>query len=373
MATLLCVTGLSPQVITETLYALIRRGSAGHLPERIVVVTTARGKELINNELIDTAGPRYLSRLLEDNGLDCKAVTLEPEDIHVIHDPDGQPLDDIRSEADNEAAADLICRVVRRLTDRPEHALHASIAGGRKTMGFYLGHAMSLFARPGDEVSHVLVNPPFENHPDFYFPPREVGMLRVNENGRVRRLRTDQAKITLAPIPIVRLRHSLPPELLDPAASYSEAIAMAQRSLDPPRLVIDIDQGVISCSGKRVHLPAAQLALLAWMAERIRSGRGGLLRRDIADHADEILDWRARVSGPHSGSTERLEQALKAGGFGQSDFDSLNSRLRKNLDRHLGRELARRYRIAPRSGRRLQPYVIDLEPDQIEFSSLPPT
>ena len=45
--------------------------------------------------------------------------------------------------------ADAITALVRALTADPGSAVHASIAGGRKTMGFYLGYALSLFGRYG--------------------------------------------------------------------------------------------------------------------------------------------------------------------------------------------------------------------------------
>lgn len=37
-------------------------------------------------------------------------------------------------------------------------------------MGFALGYAMSLFGRPQDCLSHVLVSDPYERVPDFYYP-----------------------------------------------------------------------------------------------------------------------------------------------------------------------------------------------------------
>ena len=72
--------------------------------------------------------------------------------------------------ADNDATADAITERLRAFTADPETALHVSIAGGRKTMGYYLGYALSLFGRPQDRLSHVLVSPPFESHPQFYYP-----------------------------------------------------------------------------------------------------------------------------------------------------------------------------------------------------------
>ncbi|MBV5299598.1 MAG: TIGR02584 family CRISPR-associated protein, partial [Rhodoferax sp.] len=76
---------------------------------------------------------------------------------------------DIRSPADNRAAADFITAQVRAITADSGCALHASIAGGRKTMGFYLGYALSLFGRPQDRLSHVLVSEPFESSYDFFY------------------------------------------------------------------------------------------------------------------------------------------------------------------------------------------------------------
>ena len=66
-------------------------------------------------------------------------------------------MDDARSREDQEALGDFIIAKVAELTSDPKTCIHASIAGGRKTMTFYLGYAMSLFGRIQDELSHVLV------------------------------------------------------------------------------------------------------------------------------------------------------------------------------------------------------------------------
>ena len=79
------------------------------------------------------------------------------------------PLEDLRTTAHNVAAADRIVQRIREWTSREEVVLHASVAGGRKTMGLFLSQAMSWFARPGDDLSHVLVPQAFENR-TFFFP-----------------------------------------------------------------------------------------------------------------------------------------------------------------------------------------------------------
>lgn len=98
-------------------------------------------------------------------------IRFDSDYIHVIRGVDGSELDDIVDEAGNHAAADQITRLLRELTRDPGNRLHVSLAGGRKTMGFYIGYALSLYARPQDRLSHVLVNPPFESHPEFFYPP----------------------------------------------------------------------------------------------------------------------------------------------------------------------------------------------------------
>ncbi len=71
-------------------------------------------------------------------------------------------------EADNAAVADFITEEVREITADPNASLHVSIAGGRKTMGFYVGYALSLFGRAQDRLSHVLVPPAFESPRRFF-------------------------------------------------------------------------------------------------------------------------------------------------------------------------------------------------------------
>ena len=65
------------------------------------------------------------------------------------------------------AVADFITEQVRQITADPAASLHVSIAGGRKTMGFYAGYALSLFGRAQDQLSHVLVSPSFELLKEF--------------------------------------------------------------------------------------------------------------------------------------------------------------------------------------------------------------
>jgi hypothetical protein len=79
-------------------------------------------------------------------------------------------LDDLRSPADNEAAADFLLEQVRTIVENPDTRLVASLAGGRKTMGAILYAALTLVAREDDRITHVLVKEPFETLREFWYP-----------------------------------------------------------------------------------------------------------------------------------------------------------------------------------------------------------
>jgi CRISPR-associated protein (TIGR02584 family) len=100
----------------------------------------------------------------------CRRSTSPPTPSTSSRTPAARPLEDIRSPDDNRRAADGITELIREFTADPDCALHVSIAGGRKTMGFFLGYALSLYGRPQDKLSHVLVSEPFESSSGFYYP-----------------------------------------------------------------------------------------------------------------------------------------------------------------------------------------------------------
>jgi len=355
---LLCATGLSPQIVTETLYALVVHQH--WIPDEIHLITTTEGRQRAELTLLD-ADPeqRMFYRLCEDYGIDATAIRFNTDTLHLIgHDA---PLDDIRSPEDNERAADTITAVVRELTADPDSQVHASIAGGRKTMGFYLGYAMSLFGRAQDRLSHVLVSAPFESHPQFFFPPRQPRVLYDRSD---RPVRTDQAQIILADIPFVRLRDGLSEVICQGGASFSEAVNQAQRALAPPTLVIDLTQRRINCGGIVVTLPPVDFAFYHWLAQRRIRNQPGVCRNQITpeDTAEFLAAYPA--TDELSGGYERIVEAMGAC-MEQAYFDSRRSRVNKALREALGSSMAHHYRIHSEGCRPLSRYALGLEAGQI--------
>lgn len=331
---LLAVTGLSPQVVTETLYALgVRTGQGGgdaFIPTEIHLLTTEQGAKIARTALLHPDGGQFPA-LLRDYPQLGRPV-FDDAHIHTIHDAAGQPLADIRTPAENAAAADSITALMAQLTRDPQAQLHVSIAGGRKTMGFYLGYAFSLFARPQDELSHVLVSSPFENHPEFFFPPATPRRLATRDG---QHLDTADARITLARIPVVRLRHGQPQALLDGHASFGDTVAAIQRSLEPPHLLIDLAGKQVLCGSTPVKLRPAQLAWLAWWAQNTLQGRGPQTWRS-ADWA-AFLDLYRRVVGIDAMAYEKAQGRLREDAREQKIFfEQNNAKLEGTFKVHLG-------------------------------------
>lgn len=337
---LLAVSGLSPQIVTETLYALAVRAARPWIPTEIRLLTTARGAEHARLNLL--SGDRWFGRLRADYGL--PPIHFDADCIEVIRDATGAPLADIRSQADNDATADALTEAVRALTADPDAALHVSIAGGRKTMGYYLGYALSLFGRAQDRLSHVLVDEGYEGHPQFYYPsPGERVIHTLGPNPRP--LDCQQAEVTLAEIPFVRLREGQPQALLAGSARFSDVVAALNRALAPPRLVIDVTDGRVEAGSRRVAMRPADLAFLLWFARRAQAGQPGLGRPSEgvpdADYAREYLAEYDRLQGLNARTDARYRD-----GMSQGDFDERRTRVNQSLAAALG-------------ARETAPYLID--------------
>ena len=357
---LLAVTGLSPQIVTETLHALAVGGEQPFVPTEIHLITTAEGAERARLALLSEE-PGWFHRLRRDYAL--PPIAFDGDHIHILRDAAGAPLADIRSPQDSLACADFITETVRGLSADPNAALHVSIAGGRKTMGFFLGYALSLFGRPQDRLSHVLVSEPFENSWDFFYPtPYE----NVIETAGKRLADARDARLSLADIPFVSLRHGLPNRLLDGSAGFEATVSAARATLGPATLEIDLGARQVHAAGRSFRLPPAALALLAVFARRAMSHAPALAAppKDVPDPAwaERYLCELRAITGPHA-DLSTTEHALRLGMDG-SYFSSRLSKLRSALDKQLG-PAAGAYRIDD-GGRKPHRYRLALDGEAVK-------
>jgi len=257
---LLVTAGMSPAVVTETIWALANLKDS-FLPTEIHCVTTLQGKQRLTEAFVDGSHLRDLWVELDD--AEGPVPKLE---IHVVT-RGGRGLADIQIKEDNEALADLTTDLIRSFTDDAGSALHVSIAGGRKTMTFLGGYILSLFARPQDRLSHVLVDPRFEI-PGFFYPPKvpEKILSRIGEE-----ISTSDAGITLADIPIVRLRSFLKSNPIAGDLSYSQVVQYAQKMIDPPSMIVDVPNRRLICQDIEVPFGKSDtaFALTLYLAQRV--------------------------------------------------------------------------------------------------------
>ncbi len=358
---LLLVTGLTPQVVTETLYALAVSAEQKFVPTEIHVITTVEGAQRARLTLLDLREGQFHA-LCREYAL--PAIRFSESNIHVIPDPTGQPLADIRTPEDNLRAADYITHLVQDLCSDDQAALHVSIAGGRKSMGFFVGYALSLFGRSQDALSHVLVNDPFESLPDFFFPP-SLGRVLHARDGRP--AHTDDARIMLADIPFVRLRGGVPSSLLSGNTSFAETVNGFQSGLNFVQLKIDIANRAISCGGKWITLAPSLFTFYLWLAKRCLDSlpEGGTLCWRDANHQD-FLRVYAQVVGSNTAHYEVASQSL-SNGFENGEFfeqkaSKINALIRKALPLD-----AQAYQIVPFGKKPFKKYGLRLIAEQISI------
>ncbi len=193
--------------------------------------------------------------------------------LDTICSTDGTELDDIYTKQDSEDTADFILNKVKELCRKGDplnnDILHVSIAGGRKTMSFYAGYALSLFGRIHDRLSHVLIesepNKPseFEKSRNFYFPEQTTKVCTFDG----KELNPREANLALAEIPVVKLGNQLPHNLTltenHKKISYSQLVNRIQRSFDKENYKLSFNNvnTTIYCNDEEIKLEKRQYIL----------------------------------------------------------------------------------------------------------------
>lgn len=293
---LVCLSGLTPQVVTETLYALLT-GAPAFVPTELHIITTDEGRQRAVELLL---GERcVLASLWRDWAPPDARLHFDPNThIHSIVEGD-RPLSDVTARSHHIGTADSILSVLRPLVQDADSAVHASIAGGRKSMSFYMGYVMSLLAREQDRLSHVLVSAPFETLPAFAYPTADPTTF-TDACGQT--WCSDQAQIVLSDIAFVRISPRLPEQLLRGEQRFEGLVAQAQAALDGVRIVLDTPEKTIAviAAGRPpviIKLSPLEFGLYAYLAIRRLSETG--------DHAGLV----ALNAESQSGNVERMVDA----------------------------------------------------------------
>jgi len=353
---LLAVTGLSPQVVTETIYALYKADKP--IPSRIVIITTQRGAQEIHTHLLVE---NQLAQLCKDYHL--PHIELSSQDILIVPDAQGNAINDATSLNDHNAMSDFISDKVRELTANSDCAIHASLAGGRKTMTFLLGYAMSLYGRQQDSLSHILVTEGFESS-QFFYPTPYPQQIYLRSGSRD----AMEAEVTLAEIPFVRLRDEFPEKLLNGSASYSETVDWLNIDLDKEITTLNVNTRTINFCQQNCQLSPADFVFYWWFMIRAKAELSGLaIPHEVAPEPEYANEFIAiyQKSNDHIKTAEITETNFKQG-MDKRYFQERKSAVNTSLKKQFGKRIGQYLQINQRGkiDRRMT-FGITLEPNNI--------
>lgn len=298
---LICVAGSTPQIITETIYALSKKDPPVH-PEELYIITTSTGMEIIKEALLERG---LLSGLLKE--YDLPEISFDESSFVVVRDRNGNPLEDIRDEEDNEAMGDLITSFIREKTSDPKVRLHCSL-----------------------------------------YPPKIPKEIECRlPDGSKRVLSTSLAEVTLADLPIIRLRESIDLG----GRGFRELVAEGQKAIDValvhPFLEVDLKERTLRLGSHTVYLYPMLLAFyMIFVGQKLSRCLHPEMPycRECTDcfipmvHMigmeclETVASWYGRVFGEETGKGEEFRRRYERKGGIPEDV------IRQNISK-IGREL----------------------------------
>ena len=271
---LVLVLGTSPAILTETVWALAQQVPAV-VPNRLEVWTTTKGRETFEAQVMATGVWKQLLETLKAQQIPIEGKLKFGEDSwKIFANDDLNRLEDLTTEADNLAAADKMLTELRKYTDNPMTQVHLSIAGGRKTMGALALQCLSLVGRPQDEVSHVLVNEPFDKRlvPPFFYPEKK-GRNWVKRKWNEETVTDKAAQIRLFKVPYVRMRPLYEEKMGESVGTFAKLCDRIQAKIDrKPVLRINEKTWQVWRDDNLLKLNATEVAALLILIKRKISG-----------------------------------------------------------------------------------------------------
>jgi CRISPR-associated protein (TIGR02584 family) len=321
--------------------------------DEVQIITTSKGKKQawLSLGMEEKDQLSQLEKLCQDYNL--PPINFTQSHIMVIPNEQGKEVTDARSVEDHNAMADFIINHVRELSDKNNVTIYGSLAGGRKTMTFFMGYAMSLFGRKKDHLSHVLVSEEFENVKDFFYPTpynkRVTNYANQSFNAK-------DAQVTLAEIPFVRMRDEMPERIIKNRAKYTETIELMNMADQEPKLVINAVRGItesgqwkkvdrVIVNGIPVKMANAELAFLFWMASRVKENLPGVPTpiEGVANqkYSEAFLESYELINFDIS---ERVSRGLEQG-MDKAYFDNRKTLLNSAFKKALGKRCAQNFEV----------------------------
>jgi len=320
---LIGLSGLTPQVISETLYCLLTQKKIG--VDEIFVITTGKGKEIILGKGSLPALKNELERMGKEHNL--KMPAFDPDRNVFIAKEDYELLDDVRTSKENELFPNFIVDFIRR------HAigntcLYCSLSGGRKTMSVAMAYALSLYGRPCDGLYHVIADPEFEATKRFFPETAAEGK-----------------KLVLSEVPYVRLRDKLDQDPIYNQSAYMDMVIEAQRQIENlvkvPECRADIRRMSLEIGKKTIPLQPFHMAVYLFFMENKSAVKGG---KSMDNASIEKIKAIYRKIAPGNSHTDRVMQTLGGSGAAPALSKAISIINRKIRD-SIGSDLCSYYLI----------------------------
>jgi hypothetical protein len=208
-----------------------------------------------------------------------------------------------------------------------------------------------------DRLSHVLVNDPFQNNSEFFYPPPHPERIEIANTY----YSTADAKIILSDIPYVRMRYQVPEALLSGEAGFLETIEIIQRFSRPETIAIDLNRRKLELNGLEISMSNADLAFYLWMCERKKSGEPPLIPDEDA-FVPDYLESYAKIISDWSGMYERAEKIDRKKDADQQKkwFWQRKTKTHRCIEKILGKRAAKPFLIQNVERNGQTAYEIDL-------------
>ncbi len=260
---LIAVVGMSPAVVTESIWGLYME-QPELVPDEVKVCTTRKAWDNLCATLLGKEKTAGVWAELEENL--GKKIRLTK---HIFEDGLGGELADIVSSEDQNLVADQLLQQIRSYKNPQQEVcrLVASIAGGRKSMSALMYAAMSLGAEPGDIITHVLADEMASACPEFFFPKQKKQKL-TNRNGE--KFSAAKVRVDLAEIPFVPLASLVKGSDFETSGSFSRLAERAQQHLEQlhpedVKIRVSTEECKVYINGRPLMLKAREYMLMAIM------------------------------------------------------------------------------------------------------------
>ena len=275
---LIIVCGLTPQVVTECIHGLINSDKP-FIPTKVVIITTQMGltdkgglDDKLGNECryescIEDLVKRKIPNVTKDS---LEHLTYKNIIKHIVTVND-KPCDDVHNEASLLSLGNLLVEVLVKYCSDDNSAVNVNIAGGRKSMSYLAGLALTLCGRFQDRLSHVIISEPLlENDPSFFYPDILTNNYYVLENdGNEQAIPAASVKIMLAQIPFICTNQLLVKNQIlttnqiakkkNILESLVEEINNAIYTDEIPKVIFNTRNGICACNGIKIDFAPNEL------------------------------------------------------------------------------------------------------------------